>query len=261
MCDRFLHELLRNERAPGFRWPRSCCQFCCYQCSPKNRAELALRWGREPEAALVSLRLERRAMALNAKQKLFGTYSAHEFVQEYGLTHLVAAAETRNADVDRYYTVVDVRRVCRPASFKDPATGKSSRGRNGRTIKDPTKKGRAWRSIRPYAVTDTVVEAIAILDRLAREHGIRVAVDGDMPRLEVRLMPRKVTEWPVTTHAYVVVPGQVKVKERKGFEQEWVAAQARESGPRRRRSRADDVAQRHVNSPDRTSLGGSGRSL
>ncbi|CRK56952.1 hypothetical protein [Alloactinosynnema sp. L-07] len=117
----------------------------------------------------------------------------------------------------------------RPASVKDPETGKSVRGRGGRTVKDPTKKGRAWRSMRPHTVADTVDDAVAVLERLAREHGAAVACHGDVPRLEIRPMPKKVAEWPVTTHAYAVVPGPVTPKERKGFEQEWVAAQAREA--------------------------------
>jgi hypothetical protein len=45
--------------------------------------------------------------------------------------------------------VVEIRRVYRTASVKDPITGKSIRGRNGRTVKNPPERGDAWRSIRP----------------------------------------------------------------------------------------------------------------
>ena len=226
-CDRFLHELLRSDSDPDFRWPPSRCKFCCYQCSPSGRVDLALRWRKEPDAALVSLRMERRAMALNPKQKLFGNYSAAEFVRDYGLADVVAAAEARSGIAESGFTVVDVRRVYRPASVKDPVTGKSVRGRDGRTVKDPTKKGRAWRSLRPYTVTTTFADAVAVLERLAREHSI--ADITDVAYLEVRPMPKKVTEWPITTHAYAIVPGPVAAKERAGFDKEWLDAQAKEA--------------------------------
>lgn len=226
-CEQFLHELLRSDSDPDFRWPPSRCKFCCYQCSPSARVDLALRWREEPDAALVSLRMERRAMALNPRQKLFGNYSAAEFIRDYGLTDVVEAAEARSEVAESGFTVVEVRRIYRPGSVKDPVTGKSVRGRDGRTVKDPTKKGRAWRSVRPHTVTDTFTAAVAVLERLAHEHS--VADIAAVAYLEIRPMPKKVTEWPVTTHAFAVVPGTVVAKERDAFDKEWLAAQAQEA--------------------------------
>ncbi|MEU4770309.1 hypothetical protein AB0H12_44580 [Actinosynnema sp. NPDC023794] len=229
-CDLYLHELFSDDDDPDFWWPRSCCQFCCYQSSTNGRVALALRWRSEPQAAVTSLRLESRAMALHPGQKLFGSYSAAQFVRDYGLTDIVEHAAAGDRDGEQCWTVVEVRRVYRPASVRDPVTGKSLRGRDGRTVKDPTTKGRAWRSIRPHTVTGTRAEAVEALQQLAREYDTTVWTrSGGAPRLEIRVLPKKVREWPVTTHEFAVVPGLVAAKQRRGFDKEYDDARRREA--------------------------------
>jgi hypothetical protein len=125
---------------------------------------------------------------------------------------------------------VETRRVYRPASVKDPATGKSLRGRDGRTVKDPARKGATWRSIRPHTVTSTRDDGLAALAQLADAHDTRVWTGADhVPRVDVRVLPHRPREWPLTTHEYALLPGTIRVKEHAGLDREWRAARGREA--------------------------------
>jgi hypothetical protein len=190
-CGAYLKKVLN-----GFVYPRSCCVFCCFQAPRKGRAALARRWSREPTAGAYALRLEHRALTLNRKMRLFGSLSAAELPE---------------------WTVVETRRVYRPASVKDPATGKSVRGRDGWTVQDPTMKGDTWRSIRAHTVAAARDEGLAVLAQLAIEHDTVVWTGFDQVlRVDVRAMPTQPRQWPITTHEYALVPGTIQAKEHNG---------------------------------------------
>lgn len=213
----------------GFDYPRSCCAFCCFQAPQSGRDALAARWRAEPDAGAYALHVERRALSINRRMRLFGSLSAAEFVRTRGISAVVALADTELADV-ALWTVVETRRVYRPASVKDPATGKSLRGRDGRTVKDPTRKGDTWRSIRPHAVTPTRDDGLAALGQLAEAHDTLVWTTADqVPRVDVRVLPDRPREWPLTTHEYALLPGTIRAKEHAGFDREWRAARGRET--------------------------------
>ena len=193
----------------GVSCPRSCCRFCCFQAPRSGRDALAARWRAEPEAGAYALHVERRALSIISEVA--------------GL----ARAELAGASV---WTVVETRRVYRPASVKDPATGKSRPGRDGRTVKDPARKGDTWRSIHPHTVTSTRDDGLAELHRLARAHDTVVWAGPDgVSRVDVRVLPDRPREWPLTTHEYALMPGTICVKQHAGFDHEWDAARAREA--------------------------------
>jgi hypothetical protein len=222
-CANYLQKVLN-----GFIYPRSCCVFCCFQAPQAGRSALAERWRAEPEAGAYAVRMERRALSINRRMRLFGSLSAAEFVHTRKIIPVAALADAELCDVTTW-TVVETRRVYRAASVKDPATGKSVRGRDGRTVKDPARKGDTWRSIRPHTVTSTRDEGLAVLAGLADTHDTAVWTGIDqVPRVDVRVVPARPREWPLTTHEYALLPGVLHAKAHAGFEREWRAARDRE---------------------------------
>jgi hypothetical protein len=222
-CDLYLRKALN-----GFVYPRSCCVFCCFQAPKAGRDALVTRWREEPEAGAYALRLEHRALSINRRMRLFGSLSAADLVHTSNLEQVGALAQADLAQ-QTTWTVVETRRVYRAASVKDPATGKSLRGRDGRTVKDPTRKGETWRSIRAHAVTPTRRQGMAVLTRLARAHDTVVWTGPDrVSRVDVRILPDRPREWPLTTYEYALLPGTIRAKEHRGFDREWHAARARE---------------------------------
>jgi hypothetical protein len=223
-CDNYLQRVLN-----GFRYPRSCCVFCCFQAPRAGRSALAERWRTEPEAGAYALQIEQRALSINRRMRLFGSMSAAEFVRVRRIDAVAALSNVNLADTTTW-TVVETRRVYRAASVKDPTTGKSIRGRDGRTIKNPRKKGDTWRSIRPHTVASTGEAGLAALRRLAAAHDTVVWSEGDqIPRVDVRVLPNRPREWPLTTHEYALLPGEIHAKEHHGFDREWRAARSREA--------------------------------
>jgi hypothetical protein len=212
----------------GFVYPRSCCVFCCFQAPKAGRDALVTRWRAEPEAGAYALHLERRALSINRRMRLFGSLSAAHLVHSRKLDQV---AELAQADLARQttWTVVQTRRVYRAASVKDPATGESLRGPDGRTVKDPTRKGDTWRSIRAHAVAPTRNRGLEVLTQLANAHDTVVWTGPDqVPRVDVRVLPDRPREWPLTTHEYALVPGTIRAKQHRGFDREWRAARAHE---------------------------------
>ncbi len=223
-CANYLKKALN-----GFVYPRSCCQFCCFQAPQAGRNALAARWRAEPEAGAYALRMERRALSTNRRMRLFGSLSAAEFVRTREISGVAELADSELADATTW-TVVETRRVYRAASVKDPETGKSLRGRDGRTVKDPARKGDTWRSIRPHVTTSTRDEGLVALERLAAVHDTVVWTEGDqIPRVDVRVLPDRPREWPLTTYEYALLPGAIRAKEHAGFDREWRTALAREA--------------------------------
>lgn len=141
----------------------------CFQAPRAGRSALAERWRTEPEGGAYALQIEQRALSINRRMRLFGSMSAAEFVRVRRID-AVAALSNLNLANTSTWTVVETRRVYRAASVKDPTTGKSVRGRDGRTIKNPRKKGDTWRSIRPHTVASTSEAGLAALRRLAAAH-------------------------------------------------------------------------------------------
>jgi hypothetical protein len=123
------------------------------------------------------------------------------------------------------WTVVEIRRVYRAASVKDPSTGKSIRGRSGRTVKNPHERGDTWRSIRPCYTARTRDQALAMLAQIAEAYDTAVWTGVDrVPRAEVRVMPDHVLQWPITTYEFALVASPVNTKQRASFEAEWTEA-------------------------------------
>jgi hypothetical protein len=223
-CAAYLRQALN-----GFVYPRSCCVFCCFQAPKAGRDALVNRWRAEPEAGAYALRLERRALSINRRMRLFGSLSAADFVHTSNLAQVARLAQADLAG-QTTWTVVQTRRVYRAASVKDPATGQSLRGRDGRTVKDPARKGDTWRSIGAHAVTPTRRQGMAVLTQLATAHDTVVWTGPDhVPRVDVRVLPDRPREWPLTTHEYALVPGTIRAKQHRGFDREWRAARAREA--------------------------------
>ncbi|MFL6122123.1 hypothetical protein [Actinophytocola sp.] len=156
--------------------------------------------------------------------KLFGRVAATEVVRKHRLTEVAARVEDQFAAAEQW-TVVEIRRVYRAASVKEPTTGKSIRGRNGRTVKNPHERGDTWRSIRPCYTAHTREQALAILTHIAAAYDTAVWTGSDrVPRAEVRIMPDQVLQWPITTHEFALVAGPVNTKQRAAFEAEWADA-------------------------------------
>ena len=175
------------------------------------------------------MHVERRALSINRRMRLFGSLSVAEFVRTRDISAVAALAEAELAEVT-VWTVVEIRRVYRAASVKDPATGKSLRGRDGRTVKDPARKGDTWRSIRPHAVTSTREDGLVALIQLAHAHETVVWTEADqISRVDVRVLPGRPREWPLTTHEYALMPGTIRAKEHAGFDREWRMARSREA--------------------------------
>jgi hypothetical protein len=161
--------------------------------------------------------------------RLFGSLSAAEFVEKRGIAEVAGLARAELAG-ESVWTVVETRRVYRAASIKDPATGKSRRGSDGRTVKDPARKGDTWRSIRRHTVTSTRDDGLAVLSWLADAHDTVVWTGPDgVSRVDVRALPDRPREWPLTTHEYALMPGTIWVKQHAGFDREWDAARGREA--------------------------------
>lgn len=157
-------------------------------------------------------------------------YAAADLVRDYGLTEVVERASA-GQDAIQQWTVVEVRRVYRPASVKDPVSGKSIPGPDGRTVKDPTKKGDTWRSLRPCTTRHTRSEALAALHLIAEQYDATVVTGRDgVPRLTVRAVPNTVYRWPITTHEFSLVPGLAAAKQRGSFDKEWNRARRQEAG-------------------------------
>ena len=223
-CASYLRTVLK-----GFIYPRSCCVFCCFQAPRAGRDALAARWRAEPDAGAYALHIERGALSINRRMRLFGSLSAAEFIRTREISEVDTLANAELA-AETTWTVVETRRVYRAASVKNPATGKSLRGRDGRTIKDPARKGDTWRSIRPHTVTTTHDDGLAVLTRLAAAYDTVVWTGPDLvSRVDVRIVPDRPREWPLSTHEYTLMPGTVTAKEHAGFDREWGAARDRET--------------------------------
>jgi hypothetical protein len=174
-------------------------------------ARRAGRWGQ-------ALYLERRARSLNSRMKLFGRLAAADVVRERHLTEVADRAEDQFAAAEQW-TVVEIRRVYRAASVKDPSTGKSIRGRNGRTVKNPHERGDTWRSIRLCYTTGTRDQALAMLTQIADAHDTAVWTACPAPRSAS--CPTRCSSGRSPPTSSLSSPAQSNTKQRGSFEAEW----------------------------------------
>ncbi len=96
-------------------------------------------------------------------------------------------------------------------------------------MKDLARRCDTWRSIHPHTVTSTRDDGLAELRRLARAHDTVLWTGADgVSRVDVRVLPDRPREWPLTTHEHALTPGTIRAKAHAGFDREWDAARARE---------------------------------
>ena len=174
-------------------WPKSCCVYCPFSANRGNLATHLARYAREPEAALLALRIERASRALNAHMTLYGSRSVEDLLIAGGLGHLVDELDARLGAEE--HVVMDVRRVL-------------------------VAKGRGWRSTR-VVFRGTRDSCATELGRRAREAGLEIRTDGATARLWLRAR----NDGGVAAEQFlVVVPGSVEAKQRPGFERVWSRA-------------------------------------
>jgi hypothetical protein len=200
----------------GIEWPRSCCQFCCYQFG--DRPALVRRWQREPDAARLSVAMEGNALALNVNAKLFKDYTADAVAREAGLGHVADAAAADLAA--RPFALYDVRRIYRRLGDK-----RSSNGKGWVLGPDPytraTKGTAVWRSTRTLA-TGTRDEMILALKAEAKLRGGRLDITDRYARL---VLAEAAAPWPATQHGLAVAVAGAD-KQQDAFDSLWRFVQA-----------------------------------
>lgn len=174
-------------------WPKSCCVYCPFSANRGNLATHLARYAREPDAALLALRIERASRALNASMTLYGSKSVEDLLVAGGLGRLVDELDARLATEE--HVVMDVRRVL-------------------------VAKGRGWRSTR-VVFRGSRDSCAAELRRLAAEVGSEIETDAEAVRLWLR---RRGDDGVSAERFFVVVPGRVEPKQRPGFERVWSRA-------------------------------------
>jgi hypothetical protein len=174
-------------------WPKSCCVYCPFSANRGNLATHLARYAREPDAAILALRIERASRALNASMTLYGTKSVEDLLVAGGLGHLVDELDARLATEE--HVVMDVRRVL-------------------------VAKGRGWRSTR-VVLRGSRDSCVAGLRRRAAELGREIETDAAAVRLWLR---RRGDDGVLAERFLVVVPGRVEPKQRPGFERVWSRA-------------------------------------
>ena len=86
ISSRFIHD------TTGTRFGRSACAHCPFQSVKASREEWVQRWRQHPQAAAKALLLERQAISLNPKMRLFGATCAWDLAVEHQLHEPVALA-------------------------------------------------------------------------------------------------------------------------------------------------------------------------
>lgn len=192
-------------QATGEVWSRSCCVWCPYQAGNKGVESLVERWTRQPEAGARAIWLEHTALALNPRQRLFGTKSAREVATAHGLTECMRMAEDRlNTD---QWAVYEVRRLYLPAKG------------------EPGKKGPAMRAVCRVSPQASRAVAYAELEARAQLNGQRVETDEHgIHRVVFRTAG---PTYPTVEEQLVTAPAIVQDKQRNGFEALWNRALGR----------------------------------
>ncbi|EQD51222.1 hypothetical protein B1A_13142, partial [mine drainage metagenome] len=132
--------------------------YCPFSANRGNLATHLARYAREPEAAMLALRIEQASRALNASMTLYGSKSVEDLLVAGGLGHLVDELDARL--VTEEHVVMDVRRVL-------------------------VTKGRGWRSTR-VVFRGSRDSCAAELRRRATELGNEIGIDGATERLWLR---------------------------------------------------------------------------
>jgi hypothetical protein len=174
-------------------WPKSCCVYCPFSANRGNLATHLARYAREPEAALLALRIEQASRALNANMRLYGSTALEDLLVAGGLGQLVDELDARLDEEE--HVVMEVRRVVLGG-------------------------GRGWRSTR-VVLRGSRAHCRSELRRLAAENGSSVELDGRIERVWSR---RRGDDGAAAEQFLVVVPARVEAKERPGFERVWSRA-------------------------------------
>jgi hypothetical protein len=177
----------------GITWQKSACTFCCYS-GGRSLTSTLKRMRDNPDEAALALLLEAPAVMLNPNSKLYGTHSLLERLIEDGNTRAVELFRHRLET--RPWSVYDVRRIYFAAK------------------QDPTRKGTAWRSVKPL-FTGTAAAAPAWLAAVGGNH----PVDEDG---RVWLRPHDPAAcYPRAERFLVATAAGVQEKARENFARHW----------------------------------------
>lgn len=179
----------------GEQWTKSCCSFCPFAMGDTHLIE---RFRDDQQAAVDALMVERVALALNPRMRLFKNRTLRAAVEADGntavLTRFAATLEAQP------WALYRVRRI-----FYAP--------------------GVADRKVEALEVGDRVHITEAI-DRIAAKEGASVEVDGDFRRAYVARRDPDVSTYPQIEHLITIAPATVADKSRKRFEAVWARATA-----------------------------------
>lgn len=193
----FLHQVF------GVVWPRSCCVYCPFAIADPDY--LIERWRAEPEGAALALQMEQRALAVNPRAELFKSSSALQLVLDHDVTGVLDLHRAFMAE--QPWEIYDVRRIYFP--YRDRKTEQLI----------PTKKGHAYRSVKPL-MKGPRAELSAEFDRRAAANRASV-VHAPSGVAWAHLREPSKNAFPTVQHLYALGPAGIKDKRRDGFYGKW----------------------------------------
>lgn len=195
ICDLYL------QAEYGTQWAKSACWLCPFPANLEGLPRHLARMRRHPEHAVAALRLEFVATALNPASTLYGAKSLLAEITKDGNT---AALASHAADLTRStWAVYHVRRLI-------PATKA-----------DPSRKGRALRSVRVLHTADREGATAWMRSEAARLKATLVQEGTDHERAWTCTRGETL---PAIEAFLVSAPADVMAKERSGFAAAWAAA-------------------------------------
>ena len=180
-------------------WPKSACVFCPFAANLRNRQVLLDRYRNQPDAAVLALRIEHRARALNPNMTLFSSTSVASLLADAGQVDLLGRFDAALAD--EQWALYEVRRILLPATS------------------DPSRFGRGMRQ--------TAVVASGshreMVDRLRRlpDGELDPAEPGEGSGIWRRYARRRGPGFPTVEQFYVVAPAGIDAKSRPDFDRRW----------------------------------------
>lgn len=199
-CEDYIESVL------GVRWVKSCCEYCPFS-SDRHTA----RYVDDPDAAVRTMMIELRSLALNPRQTLYKNLSVIRQVRESG--NADAMYRFAVACQASPWSLYEVRRVLSAAK------------------RDHAKMGPASREVKVLA-TGSHARCALLLGKRAEAEGLKPFCDEHgLVRAVIR--PRRST-YPATEHFLVIGPAGAEPKTRAGFETRWTVARSAESYDQRR---------------------------
>jgi len=190
----------------GIPWEKSCCTFCPFagSCRSEKVEALTARYDAEPEAAMLALRIEHMALAMNVRQPLFAGKALRQMLEESHPVLVELWEDELRASPE--WSLYRVRR--------------SFRG--------------VGQAVRSLEVLDTGDRGSMLehLHTFASEAGVEVELTAYSPRAMVQ--KKAEDTFPTNEEMLVVAPAGVAPKENGKFEAYWVRTQEIEE------ARADD---------------------